>query len=396
MPSRSRLPCRPPAPAASNGESHSYAGVGGAPRASRAVVAVKRSRSVGRRPRLAPGPGRSEPASPGGSSARSPSAPISTATTWRSCSSRGSPGRSSTGFVVNGACPASLRQLRAFQARQERPDVVLQEPLLGLGQLAQRPVACLLRPAAERDRKTLPGFTPDAHRDLSLGQRPAFRSGHRRGDVMNSTMTTAIRSWVPSLVGSQRPWRSPSRPSSSSSPTCSRTSSLRWTCRLRVPTSLDSCPFGSFGSGPRASRRAVFDMYTHGYELPSLLSPWYLRFVQPNWSFGVLVAALRIREQVHGGVRREADLPHVPSSRGPSGCRRWPLRPRLACPQTPTRSPSAAATCCCSTLREVVPLRPGRRTTRPSRAITSPTDVLVRTGLTNIEALAQRLAGHRR
>ena len=207
-------------------------------------------------------------------------------------------------------------------------------------------------------------------------------------------MTTRISlGGFSTLAGSQSAGCGPLRSHrASSSPTCSRMPSLPWACRLRAGRLLNVPALRVRSGADQESRFAKggVDMYTQGLRLPPLPDHEHVGRRRRDRAPGLLVPALRASmKSTPRTSRREAELAaQRRRSATIRDTRRWPSAPTpWRAPPTPARSPSAATTCCSSTTPEwtrfvQVVAAAGRMRSA------SPTDVLVRTGLSNVEALA--------
>lgn len=291
-------------------------------------------------------------------------------------------------LVVNGA-PTNVEQLRDF-----RPDKHGLTSFFRHHSVDSDNWLSHLSPAPFDQQRsasgaTLPGFTPNTHRDLSLGHDPLLALVFGVRDVMNGTMTTTNQfGGFVSLAGSHA---AVANPLEAVAIVVAHLLSDAFT-PMGIPapgwTLLDSLPFGSIGADHASVAKGGVDMYTRGYDSRHFLT----------MSTSVVAAELVLRaywslrcefdEDYAEGVRNEAE---IAGSDGVSDHPRYAVLAfgahALACAANAGKVALSGGNVLLFNYPEWLRFVQVTIQLGQSRAA-SPTNVLIRTGLTNIEGLA--------
>lgn len=291
-------------------------------------------------------------------------------------------------LVVNGA-PTSLEQLRTFRPDKDGLTSFFRDHSVDsdnwLGDLSHA--------AFDQQRgangSALPGFTPTTHRDLSLGHDPLLALIVGVRDVMNGSMTTqgtpgAFRT----LAGSQLPM---SNPYLAVMIVVAHLISDAFTpMGLPAPgwTLVDTLQFGSFDTDGVTAAAESVRMYSKGYDCR--------HFLTMSTSVAAAETVLRaywalrcaFDEEYAEDVRREGE---VAASETISDHPRYQVLAfgahALACAANAGKVALSGNNWLLFNLPEWTRFVHVSLQLASSRGV-SPTDVLVRTGLSNIEALA--------
>jgi hypothetical protein len=291
-------------------------------------------------------------------------------------------------LVVNGA-PTSLEQLRKFRPDKDGLTSFFRDHAVDSNNWLGDRAHASFDQQRSAGGSTLPGFTPTTHRDLSLGHDPLLALIVGVRDVMNGSMTTpGTLSDFRTLAGSQLPV---SNPYLAVMIVVAHLLSDAFTpMGLPAPgwTLVNSLQFGSFDTDGVTAAAESVRMYSKGYDCRHFLT----------MSTSVAAAEIVLRaywalrcefdEEYAEDVRREGE---VAASEAVSDHPRYLVLAfgahALACAANAGKVALSGNNWLLFNVPEWTRFVQVSLQLASSRSV-SPTDVLVRTGLSNIEALA--------